>query len=137
MAIIARMYLISVGTIQCQVLTTVQCTVLPTTTGTRIESSVSECGNGLSINSPISVKMELKRVFWAFFLLFWAPSHELQTFVQGKALSIPDGVVSVTSGEYEINHDFNRINYNLQITINTTHINIRSRYIRSEIYANT
>ena len=66
-------------------------------------------------NSPISVKMELKRVFWAFFLLFWAPSHELQTFVQGKALSIPDGVVSVTSGEYEINHDFNRINYNLQI----------------------
>ena len=68
-----------------------------------------------SQSSLISVKMELKRVFWAFFLLFWAPSHELQTFILGKALSIPDGVVSVTSGEYEINHDFNRINYNLQI----------------------
>ncbi len=52
---------------------------------------------------------------WALFLLCWMPSHQLQTFIQGKLLSIPDGVVSVTNGKYEINHDFNRIKYSLQI----------------------
>jgi len=59
--------------------------------------------------------MNIPIVFLVLFLAFLAPSHELRTYIQGKVLSLPDGVVALTNGKYEVNHEFNRVKYNLHI----------------------
>ncbi len=48
-------------------------------------------------------------------MILLAPSYELQTYIQGKILSLPSGIVSISNGNYEINHELNKIKYDLCI----------------------
>jgi hypothetical protein len=48
-------------------------------------------------------------------MVLLAPSYELQTYIQGKILSLPSGIISISNGNYEINHELNKIKYDLRI----------------------
>ena len=54
-------------------------------------------------------------VFWPLIVAFLAPIYALQTYIQGKKLSLPGGVITITNGNYEIMHEMNQIKYNLRI----------------------